>query len=43
MLQSMDGLESAQKNKEAGVLVVGATNRACLLDVFETHLLMHFI
>jgi hypothetical protein len=25
----MDGLQSAQKNKDAGVVVVGATNRVC--------------
>jgi len=31
-LQSMDGLQSAQKNKDAGVVVVGATNRPYDLD-----------
>ncbi|KAJ7721375.1 hypothetical protein B0H16DRAFT_1602728 [Mycena metata] len=31
-LQAMDGLQSAQKNREAGVVVVGATNRPFDLD-----------
>lgn len=31
ILQSMDGLQSAEKNKDAGVVVVGATNRVCQL------------
>ncbi|KAF9001481.1 P-loop containing nucleoside triphosphate hydrolase protein, partial [Cyathus striatus] len=31
-LQSMDGLRSAKKNKEAGVIVIGATNRPHDID-----------
>ncbi|KAJ6553714.1 hypothetical protein DFH09DRAFT_1366096 [Mycena vulgaris] len=31
-LQAMDGLQSAQKNRDAGVVVIGATNRPFDLD-----------
>jgi len=33
LLQSMDGLQSAKKNKDSGVVIVGATNRVGQLPI----------